>query len=117
MFFELLLSNEPIYIFLGSDSIHSSNDSFFLAKRLGLARVSKFDTCPTTTALFCPAVPRPPESSPSKGFSLFPWSSHSFLNRCSRKGRAHTTGENGKRGETKQRSENQVAFNSVLAPC
>jgi hypothetical protein len=29
-------------------------------------------------------------------------------------GRAHTTGENGKWGETKQRSENQVAFNSVL---
>jgi hypothetical protein len=31
-------------------------------------------------------------------------------------GRAHTTGENGKWGETKQRSENQVAFNSVLGP-
>jgi hypothetical protein len=29
-------------------------------------------------------------------------------------GRAHTTRENGKWGETKQRSENQVAFNSVL---
>jgi hypothetical protein len=29
-------------------------------------------------------------------------------------GRAHTTEENGKWGETKQRSENQVAFNSVL---
>jgi hypothetical protein len=26
-------------------------------------------------------------------------------------GRAHTTGENGKWGKTKQRSENQVAFN------
>jgi hypothetical protein len=31
-------------------------------------------------------------------------------------GRAHTTGENGEWGETKQRSENQVAFNSVLGP-
>jgi hypothetical protein len=31
-------------------------------------------------------------------------------------GRAHTTEENGKWGETKQRSENQVAFNSVLGP-
>jgi hypothetical protein len=31
-------------------------------------------------------------------------------------GRAHTTGENGKWGETKQRSENQGAFNSVLGP-
>jgi hypothetical protein len=31
-------------------------------------------------------------------------------------GRAHTTGENGEWGETKQRSENQVAFNSVLWP-
>jgi hypothetical protein len=31
-------------------------------------------------------------------------------------GRAHTTGENGKWGETKQRSENQVVFNSVLGP-
>jgi hypothetical protein len=31
-------------------------------------------------------------------------------------GCAHTTGENGKWGETKQRSENQVAFNSVLGP-
>jgi hypothetical protein len=31
-------------------------------------------------------------------------------------GRTHTTGENGKWGETKQRSENQVAFNSVLGP-
>jgi hypothetical protein len=29
-------------------------------------------------------------------------------------GRAHTTEENGKWVETKQRSENQVAFNSVL---
>jgi hypothetical protein len=29
-------------------------------------------------------------------------------------GRAHTTGENGEWGETKQRSEKQVAFNSVL---
>jgi hypothetical protein len=33
-----------------------------------------------------------------------------------RMGRAHTTEENGKWGETKQRSENQVAFNSVLRP-
>jgi hypothetical protein len=34
---------------------------------------------------------------------------------CTRlKGRAHTTGENGEWGETKHRSENQVAFNSVL---
>jgi hypothetical protein len=33
-----------------------------------------------------------------------------------RMGRAHTTEENGKWGETKQRSENQVAFNSVLGP-
>jgi hypothetical protein len=32
------------------------------------------------------------------------------------RGRAHTTEENGKWGETKQRSENQVAFNSVLGP-
>jgi hypothetical protein len=31
-------------------------------------------------------------------------------------GRAHTTGENEKWGETKQRIENQVAFNSVLGP-
>jgi hypothetical protein len=31
-------------------------------------------------------------------------------------GRAHTTEENGKWGETKQRSENQVAFNSDLGP-
>jgi hypothetical protein len=31
-------------------------------------------------------------------------------------GRAHTTEVNGKWGETKQRSENQVAFNSVLGP-
>jgi hypothetical protein len=31
-------------------------------------------------------------------------------------GRAHTTGENGEWGETKQRSENQVTFNSVLGP-
>jgi hypothetical protein len=31
-------------------------------------------------------------------------------------GRTHTTEENGKWGETKQRSENQVAFNSVLGP-
>jgi hypothetical protein len=31
-------------------------------------------------------------------------------------GRAPTTEENGKWGETKQRSENQVAFNSVLGP-
>jgi hypothetical protein len=31
-------------------------------------------------------------------------------------GRAHTTGENGEWGKTKQRSENQVAFNSVLGP-
>jgi hypothetical protein len=31
-------------------------------------------------------------------------------------GRAHTTGENGEWGQTKQRSENQVAFNSVLGP-
>jgi hypothetical protein len=31
-------------------------------------------------------------------------------------GRAHTTGENGEWGETKQRSENQVAFNSILGP-
>jgi hypothetical protein len=31
-------------------------------------------------------------------------------------GRAHTTEENGKWGETKQRSENQVAFNCVLGP-
>jgi hypothetical protein len=31
-------------------------------------------------------------------------------------GRAHTTGENGEWGETKQSSENQVAFNSVLGP-
>jgi hypothetical protein len=29
MFFELLLSNEYFYIFLGSDSIHGSSDSFF----------------------------------------------------------------------------------------
>jgi hypothetical protein len=29
-------------------------------------------------------------------------------------GRAHTTEENGKWGETKQRSENQVAFNIVF---
>jgi hypothetical protein len=31
-------------------------------------------------------------------------------------GRAHTTGENGEWGKIKQRSENQVAFNSVLGP-
>jgi hypothetical protein len=31
-------------------------------------------------------------------------------------GRAQTTRENGKWGETKQSSENQVAFNSVLGP-
>jgi hypothetical protein len=31
-------------------------------------------------------------------------------------GRAHTTEENGKWGKTKQRSENQVAFNRVLGP-
>jgi hypothetical protein len=30
--------------------------------------------------------------------------------------RAHTTVENGEWGETKQRSENQVAFNSVMGP-
>jgi hypothetical protein len=29
---------------------------------------------------------------------------------------AHTTGENGEWGEIKQRSENQVVFNSVLGP-
>jgi hypothetical protein len=29
MFFELLLSNEPFYIFLGSDSIHGSSYPFF----------------------------------------------------------------------------------------
>jgi hypothetical protein len=31
-------------------------------------------------------------------------------------GRAHTTGENGEWGETKQRSERLVAFNSVPGP-
>jgi hypothetical protein len=31
-------------------------------------------------------------------------------------GQALTTGENGEWVETKQRSENQVAFNSVLGP-
>jgi hypothetical protein len=36
------------------------------------------------------------------------------LSQVSLIGRAHTTGENGKWGKTKQRSENQVAFNSVL---
>jgi hypothetical protein len=44
-----------------------------------------------------------------------------YVRDCARKakeavGRANTTGENGKWGETKQRSENQVAFNSVLGP-
>jgi hypothetical protein len=33
MFFELLLSNEPFYIFLGSDSIHGSSDSFFSGQK------------------------------------------------------------------------------------
>jgi hypothetical protein len=33
MFFELLLSNEPFYIFLGSDSIHGSSDSFIFGKK------------------------------------------------------------------------------------
>jgi hypothetical protein len=31
-------------------------------------------------------------------------------------GVAHTAGENGEWGETKQRSENQVAFNSTFGP-
>jgi hypothetical protein len=43
------------------------------------------------------------------------WDSQSPQNAPSM-GRAHTTEENGKWGETKQRSENQVAFNSVLGP-
>jgi hypothetical protein len=50
MFFELVLSNEPFYIFFGSDSIHGSSDSFFFANRLGLARVLKFETRPATTS-------------------------------------------------------------------
>jgi hypothetical protein len=33
MFFELLLSNESFYIFLGSDSIHGSRDSFFSGQK------------------------------------------------------------------------------------
>jgi hypothetical protein len=33
MFFDLLLSNEPFYIFLGSDSIHGSSDSFIFGKK------------------------------------------------------------------------------------
>jgi hypothetical protein len=33
MFFELLLSNEPFYILLGSDSIHGSSDSFIFGKK------------------------------------------------------------------------------------
>jgi hypothetical protein len=35
---------------------------------------------------------------------------------CVQMGRAHTTEENRKWGKTKLRSENQVAFNSVLGP-
>jgi hypothetical protein len=33
MFFEFLLSNEPFYIFLGSDSIHVSSVSFIFGKK------------------------------------------------------------------------------------
>jgi hypothetical protein len=33
MFFELLLSNEPFYILLGSDSIHGSSDSSFFGQK------------------------------------------------------------------------------------
>jgi hypothetical protein len=33
MFFELLLSNEPFYIFLGSDSIYGSSDSFIFGQK------------------------------------------------------------------------------------
>jgi hypothetical protein len=49
MFFDLLLSNEPFYIFLGSDSIHGSSDSFIFGKKARLARVSKFETRPATS--------------------------------------------------------------------
>jgi hypothetical protein len=32
-FFKLLLSNEPFYTFLGSDSIHGSSDSLIFGKK------------------------------------------------------------------------------------